>query len=91
MIWCGRIKDASFFISWKLLVPTSKMEKAESEYDEIISLHLALLKGKEEREKSQYYNQISIKPSATIEKGSYFLEKLVKPYIKLIKELMKEW
>jgi hypothetical protein len=26
-----------------------------------------------------------------MEKGSYFLEKLVKPYIKLIKELMKEW
>lgn len=65
------------------------LEKAESEYNEIISLHLALLKGKEEREKSQYYISPLLNPSANIEKAPYFLEKLAKPYIKLIEELLK--
>lgn len=66
------------------------IEKAEKEYEEIISLHLALLQGKSEREKSQYYTSASVKPKVTMEKASYFLEKLVKPYLKLIKELIKD-
>ncbi|MCX6707266.1 MAG: hypothetical protein NT001_03950 [Candidatus Woesearchaeota archaeon] len=65
------------------------LEKAEKEYDEIISLHLAMLKGKDEREKSQYYTSVSAKPSVSLEKASYFLERLVKPYLKLMEELMK--
>jgi len=64
------------------------LEKAEKEYDQIISLHLALLQGKDEREKSQYYTSDSVKPSIALEKASYFLEKLVKPYLKLVKELI---
>jgi len=68
----------------------SLIEKAGQEYDQIISLHLALLQGKEEREKSQYYTSVSVKPEVSIRKSSYFLEKLVKAYIKLIEELMKD-
>ena len=67
----------------------SLIEKAEEEYIEIVSLHLSLLKGKEEREKSQYYTSSLIKPAVKIEKAAYFMEKLVKPYIKIIKNLMK--
>ena len=67
----------------------SLIEKAEKEYEDIISLHLALLQGREEREKSQYYTSDNAKAEASMQKASYFLEKLVKPYIKLIKELLK--
>ena len=66
----------------------SLLEKAEREYDQIISLHLALLQGKDEREKSQYYTSDAVKPSVALEKASYFLEKLVKPYIKLVEKLL---
>lgn len=64
------------------------LEKAEEEYDQIILLHLALLQAKDEREKTQYYIDKKLLP-VNMQKASYFLEKLVKPYLKLIKELMK--
>lgn len=63
------------------------MQKAEKEYDQIISSHLALLQGKDQREKSQYYTLQ--KTETTIQKASYFLEKIVKPYLKLVEELLK--
>ena len=66
------------------------MEKAEEEYDEIISLHLALIRGRDEREKSQYYTSSSITPEVAVQKASYFLEKLVKPYIKIIRKMVKD-
>jgi len=66
------------------------IKKAEEEFNQIISLHLALLQGKEEREKSQYYISTSIKPKIGLEKASYFLTKLVEPYIKIIEELIKK-
>jgi len=65
------------------------LKKAEQEYEEITSLHYALIKGKEEREKSQYYTNEAVTAKVAIQKASYFLEKLVKPYKKLILELMK--
>lgn len=64
------------------------IEKADREFNHIISLHLALMQGKEEREKSQYYTSVSVKPEVALEKASYFLERLAKPYLKLIRELM---
>ena len=64
------------------------LEKAKEEYREIISLHLALQQGKDEREKSQYYTSESIKPEIGIQKASYFLEKLVKPYLKIVEKMM---
>ncbi|MBW2989451.1 hypothetical protein KY358_03980 [Candidatus Woesearchaeota archaeon] len=65
----------------------SLLEKAEKEYS-IASLHLALLQGKDEREKSQYYTSSTVKASVSLEKASYFLENLAKPYINLINEVM---
>jgi hypothetical protein len=66
----------------------SLLEKAEDEYDQIISLHLALLQAKDEREKTQYYTSEKKEAAVNMQKASYFLEKLVKPYLKLVKELM---
>lgn len=66
------------------------IEKAEKEYDQIITLHFALLQGKDEREKSQYYISSNIKPNIAIEKASFFLERLVKPYIKIINKLISD-
>ncbi|HLC95969.1 MAG TPA: hypothetical protein VJH97_01475 [Candidatus Nanoarchaeia archaeon] len=65
------------------------IEKAEKEYDSIISLHLALLQGKDEREKSQYYTSDTVSAKVSLEKASYFLEKLAKPYVKLVLDLIK--
>jgi hypothetical protein len=65
------------------------LEKAEGEYKEIISLHLAMQQGKDEREKSQYYISEIITPEISIQKASYFLENLVKPYVKIIEEMSR--
>ena len=65
------------------------IENAEEEYSEIISLHLSLLLGKKERAKTQYYTNETINPEVAIQKASYFLEKIAKPYIKIVEELMK--
>ncbi|OGM03143.1 hypothetical protein A3K72_00420 [Candidatus Woesearchaeota archaeon RBG_13_36_6] len=65
------------------------IEEANEEYENIISLHLSLKQGKEEREKTQYYTSETIKAEVNLQKGSYFLERLVKPYIKLVEKLMK--
>lgn len=63
------------------------MKQAEKEYDQIISLHLALLQGKDQREKSQYYTLQKVE--TTIQQASFFLEKIVKPYLQLLEELTK--
>lgn len=53
-------------------------------------LPVLLRRGKQERAKHQYYTEDYTKKSAVdAKKGSYFLEKIVKPYIKLIKGLME--
>ena len=68
----------------------SLLDKAEKEYDSIISLHLALLQGRDEREKSQYYTSEKVHAKISLEKASYFLENLVKPYTKLVMGIIKE-
>ena len=40
-------------------------------------------------EKKQYYTSAATSPEVSMQKASYFLEKLVKPYLKLVEELMK--
>jgi len=65
------------------------ISKAEEEYEEIINLHLTLRRGKDEREKTQYYKSIETNSKVPMQKSSYFIEKLVKPYIKLVEDLMK--
>ncbi|MBI2564594.1 hypothetical protein HYV79_01230 [Candidatus Woesearchaeota archaeon] len=65
------------------------IESAEEEYSEIILLHLTLLQGKKERAKTQYYTNETIKPEVAMQKASYFLEKLIKPYLKLVEKLLK--
>lgn len=65
------------------------IEKAEEECNDIISLHLALQQGKDEREKSQYYISENTQPKISMQKASYFLEKVVKPYIKIVEEMTK--
>lgn len=53
-------------------------------------LPVLLRRGKEERAKTQYYTEdYSGKSAIDSKKASYFLEMIVKPYIILIKELMK--
>ncbi len=65
------------------------IEEAKEEYEEIILLHLSLLQAKNERAKTQYYTKETIKPEISIQKSSYFLEKIVKPFIKLIEQLLQ--
>ena len=55
---------------------------------EINSLHLSLLRGKKERGKTQYYTDETIDPKVAIQKASYFLEKLSKPYIQIMEKLI---
>lgn len=52
---------------------------------------LTLLKrGGQERTRSQYYTEdYTKKTTINPQKASYFLEKIVKPYVKLVEELMK--
>lgn len=64
------------------------IENAREEYSEIISLHLTLLRGKKERAKTQYYTDQTIGPEVAMQKASYFLEKLAKPYLKLVEKLL---
>lgn len=53
-------------------------------------LPVLLKRGRQERVKSQYYTEdYTKKSSIDSRKASYFLEKIVKPYVKLVKELMK--
>jgi len=66
------------------------IEEADLEYMEIISLHIALGQGKDEREKTQYYTSETRKPEVEINKASYFLEKLVKPFLKLVENLLND-
>lgn len=87
-VHAGVVTALRFYVKRKDILDL--IEKAEKAYDEIISLHLALLQGKDEREKSQYYTSPIISPEVRMQKASYFLEKLVKPYLKLIEELMKK-
>lgn len=54
------------------------------------TLPILLKKGKQERGKSQYYTQdFNIKTNINAQKSTYFLEEIVKPYIKLIQGLLK--
>lgn len=49
-----------------------------------------LRKGKQERGKSQYYTEdYNQKEKISSRKASYFIETIVKPYLKIIKELIK--
>lgn len=65
------------------------IEEADKEYSEIISLHLALLQGKKERAKTQYYSNELTEPKATLQKASFFLDKIAKPYLKIVEELLR--
>ncbi len=84
----GVVSALRFYVKRKDILDL--IEKAEKAYDEIISLHLALLQGKDEREKSQYYTSATASPEVSMQKASYFLENLVKPYLKLVEKLMKK-
>ena len=54
------------------------------------TLPTLLRKGKQERGKAQYYSEDYAKKSdANAQKASYFLENIVKPYIKILMELIK--
>jgi len=54
------------------------------------TLPVLLRRGKQERGKVQYYSQdYAEEIKANSQKSSYFLETIVKPYINLIKELMR--
>ncbi|MFH1182397.1 MAG: hypothetical protein V1702_05545 [Candidatus Woesearchaeota archaeon] len=49
-----------------------------------------LRKGKEERGKAQYYSEdYSQKAKTNAQKAAYFLETIVKPYVKLVRGLME--
>jgi hypothetical protein len=54
------------------------------------SLPLLLKKGKQERGKAQYYTQdYTDKKNINAQKTTYFIEEIVRPYIKLIRGLLK--
>lgn len=54
------------------------------------TLSTLLKRGKQERGKAQYYSEdFTQKIKINAQKSSYFLETIVKPYINLIRELMK--
>lgn len=54
------------------------------------SLPLLLKKGKQERGKAQYYTQeYNDKNNINAQKAIYFIEEIVKPYITLIRGLLK--
>jgi hypothetical protein len=54
------------------------------------SLPVLLKKGKQERGKAQYYTQdYTDKKNINAQKATYFIEEIVRPYIKLIQELLK--
>ena len=61
------------------------LEKAE---EEISSLHRALYKGKEEREKTQYYSLD--RPEINIKRALYFLDNIVLPFIKIIEGMIND-
>ena len=49
-----------------------------------------LIKGKQERGKAQYYSEdYSAKENINAQKASYFLETIVKPYVGILRELIK--
>lgn len=53
------------------------------------TLPVLLRRGKQERGKVQYYSEDYTKEAKTNpQKASYFLETIVKPYVKIVKELM---
>lgn len=65
------------------------IETADEEYSEIITLHLALFRGKKERAKTQYYTPDTTSPEVSLQKASYFIEKLAMPFIKIVEQLRK--
>lgn len=78
-------------MKWKLL---KLLKEAKEIYFSVERLKEKVLpamlrKGKQERGKSQYYTEdYSKNASIDSRKASYFLEIIVRPYVRLIEELM---
>ncbi len=65
------------------------MKKAE-EFAEIEPLYHGLIKGKQERNKTQYYtNETESSKKITLEKANYFLNNIVEKYIELVERLIE--
>lgn len=66
------------------------IEDADKEFKKIQKLDYFLSKGKEHREKTQYYTMLSFDEKQIQEIAEEFNANIVEPYIKLIKRLLEE-
>ena len=60
------------------------MEEAESYFE----LHRSLIKGREEREKTQYYSLN--KANINIQRATYFFENIVLPFVKILEGMIDD-
>lgn len=78
----------------KKLVPKKDiiqyLENADSEFKKIQRLDYFLAKGKEHREKTQYYTALSYSNKEVSVKAQQFYNSIVKNYISIIEELINE-
>lgn len=64
------------------------IDKGNEEFIKIQRLDYFLAKGKYHREKTQYYTSKSYLKLEVVEIAKHFLEQIVKPYIKIIEEMI---
>ena len=60
------------------------LEEAETYFE----LHKSLMKGREEREKTQYYSLD--RTNVNVQRASYFFEKIVLPFIKILEGMIND-
>lgn len=84
------IKDAAIKSKLLVLLKEAKSLYYSAERLKENTLPILLKRRKQERGRAQYYTESYTKKiKVNAQKASYFLETIVKPYINIIKELMK--